>query len=33
MNDFGTEQLPGILEKEEGALHVFSVPLDFFFFF
>lgn len=31
--DFGTESLPGILEKGKGALHIFSVSLYFFFFF
>lgn len=30
--DFGTESLPGILEKGKGALHIFSVHLFFFFF-
>lgn len=25
------EQDIGVLEKEEGALHIFSVPLDFVF--
>lgn len=30
--DFGTESLPGILEKRKGALHIFAVPLYFIFF-
>lgn len=34
-HNFGTEKLPGVLEKEEGALHMFLVPLKhgFLFFF